>query len=93
PPPFTGVWMGDSKLCAIGVHCGNHITSHGLALNCCTDLTWFDHIVPCGLEGKGVTSLTHELGQHVAVNHVLEPFLDSFQEVFDCTLVSSEDPG
>ncbi|XP_033371235.1 putative lipoyltransferase 2, mitochondrial [Parus major] len=76
-----------------GVHCGNHITSHGLALNCCTDLTWFDHIVPCGLEGKGVTSLSHELGQHVAVNHVLEPFLDSFQEVFDCTLVSLEEPG
>ncbi|XP_054692602.1 putative lipoyltransferase 2, mitochondrial [Grus americana] len=93
PPPFTGVWMGDSKLCAIGVHCGNHITSHGLALNCCTDLTWFDHIVPCGLEGKGVTSLSHELGRHVTVDHILEPFLDSFQEVFDCTLVCSEDPG
>lgn len=80
-------------LAPAGVHCGNHITSHGLALNCCTDLTWFDHIVPCGLEGKGVTSLSHELGHHVAVNHVLEPFLDSFQEVFDCTLVSSEGPG
>ncbi|KAM6438235.1 octanoyl-[acyl-carrier-protein]:protein N-octanoyltransferase LIPT2, mitochondrial [Rhynochetos jubatus] len=93
PPPFTGVWMGDSKLCAIGVHCGNHITSHGLALNCCTDLTWFDHIVPCGLEGTGVTSLSHELGRHVTVNHVVQPFLDSFQEVFDCTLVFSEDTG
>ncbi|KAM6144500.1 LOW QUALITY PROTEIN: octanoyl-[acyl-carrier-protein]:protein N-octanoyltransferase LIPT2, mitochondrial [Phoenicopterus ruber ruber] len=93
PPPFTGVWMGDSKLCAIGVHCGNHITSHGLALNCCTDLTWFDHIVPCGLEGKGVTSLSRELGRHVTVDHVLQPFLDSFQEVFDCTLVFAEDPG
>ncbi|XP_075583904.1 octanoyl-[acyl-carrier-protein]:protein N-octanoyltransferase LIPT2, mitochondrial [Pelecanus crispus] len=93
PPPFTGVWVGDSKLCAIGVHCGNHITSHGLALNCCTDLTWFDHIVPCGLEGKGVTSLSRELGRHVTVDHVLQPFLDSFQEVFDCTLVFSEDPG
>ncbi|KAM6342041.1 octanoyl-[acyl-carrier-protein]:protein N-octanoyltransferase LIPT2, mitochondrial [Podargus strigoides] len=93
PPPFTGVWMGDSKLCAIGVHCGNHITSHGLALNCCTDLTWFDHIVPCGLEGKGVTSLSRELGHHVTVDHVLQPFLDSFQEVFDCTLVFSEGPG
>ncbi|KAM9602187.1 octanoyl-[acyl-carrier-protein]:protein N-octanoyltransferase LIPT2, mitochondrial [Morphnus guianensis] len=93
PPPFTGVWMGDSKLCAIGVHCGNHITSHGLALNCCTDLTWFDHIIPCGLEGKGVTSLSRELGRHITVDHVLEPFLDSFQEVFDCTLVFSEDPG
>uniref|UniRef100_A0A8C9NJT3 BPL/LPL catalytic domain-containing protein n=1 Tax=Serinus canaria TaxID=9135 RepID=A0A8C9NJT3_SERCA len=75
------------------VHCGNHITSHGLALNCCTDLSWFEHIVPCGLEGKGVTSLSRELGQHVAVSHVLQPFLDSFQEVFECTLVSSEEPG
>lgn len=93
PPPFTGVWMGDSKICAIGVHCGNHITSHGLALNCCTDLSWFEHIVPCGLEGKGVTSLSQELGRHVTVEHVLEPFLDSFREVFDCTLVFSEDPG
>uniref|UniRef100_A0A8C5X565 BPL/LPL catalytic domain-containing protein n=1 Tax=Malurus cyaneus samueli TaxID=2593467 RepID=A0A8C5X565_9PASS len=94
PPPFTGVWMGDSKLCAsVSVHCGNHITSHGLALNCCTDLSWFQHIVPCGLEGKGVTSLSHELGQHVTVSHVLEPFLDSFQEVFGCSLVSSEEPG
>ncbi|KAM4684019.1 octanoyl-[acyl-carrier-protein]:protein N-octanoyltransferase LIPT2, mitochondrial [Amazona ochrocephala] len=94
PPPFTGVWVGDSKVCAIGVHCGQHITSHGLALNCCTDLSWFEHIVPCGLEGKGVTSLSRELGRHVPVEHILEPFLDSFREVFDCTLVfSSEDPG
>ncbi|XP_062434548.1 putative lipoyltransferase 2, mitochondrial [Rhea pennata] len=93
PPPYTGVWLGDSKLCAIGVHCGNYITSHGLALNCCTDLTWFEHIVPCGLEGKGVTSLSRELGRHVAVADVLEPFLDSFQEVFDCTLVFAEEPA
>ncbi|XP_068786936.1 octanoyl-[acyl-carrier-protein]:protein N-octanoyltransferase LIPT2, mitochondrial [Struthio camelus] len=91
PPPCTGVWLGDSKLCAIGVHCGNYITSHGLALNCCTDLTWFEHIVPCGLEGKGVTSLSRELGRPVAVADVLEPFLDAFQEVFDCTLVFAEE--
>ncbi|KAM6139932.1 octanoyl-[acyl-carrier-protein]:protein N-octanoyltransferase LIPT2, mitochondrial [Pterocles gutturalis] len=93
PPPCTGVWLRDRKVCAIGVHCGSHITSHGLALNCCTDLAWFEHIVPCGLEGKGVTSLSRELGRHVTVQHVLEPFLDSFQEVFDCTLVFSEDPS
>ncbi|KFP35998.1 hypothetical protein N324_04048, partial [Chlamydotis macqueenii] len=80
-------------LALAGVHCGNHITSHGLALNCCTDLAWFDHIVPCGLEGKGVTSLSRELGRRVAVDHVLEPFLESFQEVFDCALVFSADPG
>lgn len=75
-----------------GVHCGHHITSHGLALNCCTDLAWFEHIVPCGLEGKGVTSLSRELGRHVPVDDVLEPFLDCFQEVFGCALVFSEGP-
>uniref|UniRef100_A0A803Y0D2 BPL/LPL catalytic domain-containing protein n=1 Tax=Meleagris gallopavo TaxID=9103 RepID=A0A803Y0D2_MELGA len=74
------------------VHCGNYITSHGLALNCCTDLSWFEHIVPCGLEGTTATSLSHELGRHVTVEDILEPFLESFQEVFDCTVVFSEEP-
>ncbi|XP_062983942.1 octanoyl-[acyl-carrier-protein]:protein N-octanoyltransferase LIPT2, mitochondrial [Elgaria multicarinata webbii] len=86
PPPCTGVWLGGRKVCAIGVHCGRHITSHGLALNCCTDLTWFDHIVPCGLEGKEVTSLSQELQRHVSVEEATEPFLAAFQEVFKCTL-------
>lgn len=74
-----------------GVHCGRHITSHGLALNCCTDLTWFDHIVPCGLEGTGVTSLSEELQRHVTVDEITEPFLDAFEEVFQCTLTSHEE--
>ncbi|KAM6447760.1 octanoyl-[acyl-carrier-protein]:protein N-octanoyltransferase LIPT2, mitochondrial isoform 1-T1 [Liasis olivaceus] len=86
PPPRTGVWLGDRKLCAIGVRCGRHITSHGLALNCCTDLTWFDHIVPCGLEGLGVTSLSQELQRHVSVEEATGPFLETFQEVFNCSL-------
>ncbi|XP_064361326.1 octanoyl-[acyl-carrier-protein]:protein N-octanoyltransferase LIPT2, mitochondrial [Dromaius novaehollandiae] len=92
PPPYTGVWLGDCKLCAIGVHCAQHITSHGLALNCCTDLAWFEHIVPCGLEGRGVTSLSRALGRHVPVDAVLEPFLDAFREVFGCALVFAEEP-
>ncbi|XP_070799786.1 octanoyl-[acyl-carrier-protein]:protein N-octanoyltransferase LIPT2, mitochondrial [Pituophis catenifer annectens] len=91
PPPRTGVWLGDRKLCAIGVHCGRHITTHGLALNCCTDLTWFDHIVPCGLEGLGVTSLSQELQRHVSVEEATQPFLEVFQEVFNCSL--REEPG
>uniref|UniRef100_A0A8D0BPC7 Octanoyl-[acyl-carrier-protein]:protein N-octanoyltransferase LIPT2, mitochondrial n=1 Tax=Salvator merianae TaxID=96440 RepID=A0A8D0BPC7_SALMN len=86
PPPETGVWLGPAKVCAIGVHCGRHITSHGLALNCCTDLTWFDHIVPCGLEGKKMTSLSQELQRHVSVEEATGPFLEAFQEVFECTL-------
>ncbi|XP_070605520.1 octanoyl-[acyl-carrier-protein]:protein N-octanoyltransferase LIPT2, mitochondrial isoform X1 [Erythrolamprus reginae] len=91
PPPRTGVWLGDRKLCAIGVHCGRHITTHGLALNCCTDLTWFDHIVPCGLEGLGVTSLSQELQRHMSVEEATQPFLEVFQEVFNCTLSEEAD--
>ncbi|XP_012869452.1 PREDICTED: putative lipoyltransferase 2, mitochondrial [Dipodomys ordii] len=88
PPPYTGVWLGERKICAIGVRCGRHITSHGLALNCSTDLTWFEHIVPCGLVGTGVTSLSKELQRHVSVDEVMPPFLEVFKETFKCTLVS-----
>ncbi|KAL8191339.1 UNVERIFIED_CONTAM: hypothetical protein K2H54_072306 [Gekko kuhli] len=86
-----GQWLCNGHL-GRGVHCGQHITSHGLALNCCTDLSWFDHIVPCGLEGKGVTSLSQALGRHVSVEEATGPFLDAFQEVFQCTLVDCEEP-
>ncbi|XP_058988695.1 putative lipoyltransferase 2, mitochondrial [Mustela lutreola] len=88
PPPYTGVWLGERKICAIGVRCGRHITSHGLALNCSTDLVWFDHIVPCGLVGTGVTSLSEELQRHVTVDEVIPPFLDAFKETYKCTLIS-----
>jgi lipoyl(octanoyl) transferase len=56
-PPWTGVWAGDRKLGAIGVKLAGGVTSHGVALNVATDLTWFDRIIPCGIEGAGVASL------------------------------------
>ncbi|XP_068910720.1 octanoyl-[acyl-carrier-protein]:protein N-octanoyltransferase LIPT2, mitochondrial [Tenebrio molitor] len=85
--PNTGVWVKDNKICAIGVHGSRFVTSHGLALNCSTDLTWFEHIVPCGIEGKGVTSLSKELNRHVDVEEVVPLFLDSFSEIFGCHYV------
>lgn len=81
-----GVWVDDSKIAAIGFHVSRWITSHGLALNCNVDLGWFDHIVPCGLEGKSVTSLSVETWKDVKVNSVIQPFLESFQQVFNCEL-------
>ncbi|ERL87224.1 putative lipoyltransferase 2, mitochondrial isoform X1 [Dendroctonus ponderosae] len=82
--PDTGVWIGNNKICAIGIHGSRFITTHGLALNCNTDLTWFDNIVPCGLIGKGVTSLTNELKQNVSIEEVLPKFIESFCETFEC---------
>ncbi|XP_063226632.1 octanoyl-[acyl-carrier-protein]:protein N-octanoyltransferase LIPT2, mitochondrial isoform X1 [Bacillus rossius redtenbacheri] len=82
----TGVWVGDSKICALGVHASRFITTHGLALNCNVDLAWFSHIVPCGIPGKGVTSLSRELARDVPVEEVVPVFLDSFSRLFQCEL-------
>lgn len=56
----TGVWVGDRKMGAVGVHISSGVTSHGLAFNIDPDLSYFDHIVPCGISDKGVTSLKRE---------------------------------
>ncbi len=54
---FPGVWVGNEKICSIGLNVSKHLSSHGLALNIQNDLTLFDAIRPCGIEGRGVTSL------------------------------------
>ena len=67
----TGVWAGDEKICAIGVRLvRTRVTLHGFALNCDTDLSWFDGIVACGLPNHGVTSLSRLLGRAVTVSEV-----------------------
>ncbi|TMK34652.1 MAG: lipoyl(octanoyl) transferase LipB [Actinobacteria bacterium] len=80
----TGVWVGDDKICAIGVRLMRaRVTLHGFALNCETDLSWFRGIVACGLPGHGQTSLSDRLGRRVAVADVL-PFAERhLAEVFD----------
>ncbi|KAM3875610.1 octanoyl-[acyl-carrier-protein]:protein N-octanoyltransferase LIPT2, mitochondrial [Diretmus argenteus] len=90
--PHTGVWVGDNKICAIGIHCGRYITSHGFALNCNTDLSWFRHIVPCGIEGKGVTSLSGELGRNVTTQEATPHLLEAFRTQFDCDLTGGHPP-
>lgn len=63
---LTGVWVDDRrKLAAIGVRVRRGVTTHGLALNVEPDLRWFDEMIPCGIRGKGVTSLARELGRSV----------------------------
>lgn len=89
--PHTGVWVSaegrDSKICAVGVHSSNMVTSHGIALNCTTDLGWFDHIVPCGIQGAGVTSLSQCLGREgegIQVSAVEEHLVSQFEDAFQC---------
>jgi lipoyl(octanoyl) transferase len=56
-PPFTGIWVGEEKLAAIGVKLASGVTTHGAALNVTTDLDWFGEVIPCGISGAGVASL------------------------------------
>jgi len=56
-PPYTGIWVGDDKLGAIGVKLARGVTQHGVAINVTTDLRWFAEVVACGIPGAGVTSL------------------------------------
>ncbi len=77
-----GVWIGNDKLVAMGVHVSRWVTSHGFAFNINTDLRFFDWIVPCGLHGKGVTSLQKLLGRQVHVSVVADCVIHHFGDVF-----------
>jgi lipoyl(octanoyl) transferase len=82
----TGVWAGDKKACAIGVRVSRGVTLHGFALNCATDLSWYGAIVPCGLEDRGVTSLTELAGREITPEEALPVVAERFAEVFDLHL-------
>ena len=89
----TGVWLEPNdpfmarKICAMGIKCSRWITMHGFALNVNTDLSHFEFIVPCGIQGKTVTSLEKELGHKVNYEDVKEKVKKYFQLIFDCELV------
>jgi len=82
-----GVWVGNDKLVALGVHISRWVTSHGFAFNVNTDLRYFEWIVPCGLRDKGVTSLQKLLGRRVEMEEVAEKVVRHFGRVFDLETV------
>ncbi|MDQ6610546.1 MAG: lipoyl(octanoyl) transferase LipB [Bacteroidota bacterium] len=95
-PGETGVWIDalikgrERKICAMGVRCSRWITMHGFALNVNTDLTYFNHIIPCGIQNKKVTSLKEELSKQVDLAEVKEKLKRNFEKVFNVELKEDE---
>lgn len=90
---FPGVWVRKEKVAAIGVKVSAHrITSHGFALNVNNDLEFFSHIVPCGLKGKGVTSLARLKGQDIPISEVVKQVVQPFGEVFNMVMREENGP-
>ncbi len=81
-PKYTGVWIEDRKIAAIGIKVSHWITMHGFAFNINTDLSLFSGIIPCGIVGKDVTSLQRELNQKIEIGYVKNLLVKNFKEVF-----------
>lgn len=90
----TGVWIGDAKIASIGVKVGRGVTTHGFALNVDPDLTYFDHIIACGLPDAAATSISRELGRRVSVEDVATALAPQFADRFDLNveIVGDLDP-
>jgi lipoyl(octanoyl) transferase len=84
-PGLTGAWVGEEKIAAIGVRIARWVTSHGFALNVSTNLAHFGLIVPCGIAGKGVTSIEKLTGRPVPLTAAEDAVIDAFCDVFERT--------
>jgi lipoyl(octanoyl) transferase len=91
----TGVWIDatvkgkERKICAMGVRCSRWVTMHGFALNVNTDLNYFNHIIPCGIVNKKVTSIKEELGREVDMEEVKGKLKANFSKVFNVSITEA----
>lgn len=90
-PGYTGVWVGDEKIAAIGVRVARGRTRHGFALNVDPDLSMFEHIVPCGIRDRGVTSIARVLGRSVTMRDVVDRAVVRFAEAFGFAEIERQD--
>jgi len=89
-PEYTGVWVGEAKIAAIGVKVSRWVTMHGFALNVTTDLSYFGRIIPCGIFHKDVCSIQSLTNQAPSLREVSRIYLEKFAEVFNCEVVPAE---
>ena len=88
----TGVWVGpdekglERKICAMGIRCSRWVTMHGFALNVNTDLSFFSHIVPCGITDRSVTSLSQETGRPIDETEAMDRVVAHFSERFQTSV-------
>jgi lipoyl(octanoyl) transferase len=80
---YTGVWLGERKICAMGIKVSRWVTMHGFAFNVNTDLSFFNGIIPCGITDKEVTSLENELNKVIKLNEVHQKIINNFKTVFE----------
>ena len=80
---LTGVWVKDKKIASIGIHVSKGVTIHGLAININTDLSYFDNIISCGIEGVKMTTLDKELGKKIAMNDIKKQLVSNFNIIFN----------
>lgn len=81
---YSGIWVEGAKLCAIGVKVDSGgVTTHGMAMNVNTDLSYFSHIIPCGIADRGVTSLQEVLGRRISMQRVMRTVTASLARQFE----------
>ena len=85
-----GVWVGEEKVCALGVRVSGQVSMHGFALNVNTNLKYFTYIIPCGITGVSLTSVSKLLGREVEIGEIQENLLWHFSRVFRFTLEYGE---
>ena len=78
----TGVWVQNKKIASIGIHVTRGVTMHGLAINVNTDLSYFDNIISCGIQGVKMTSLDKELGKKIRMNDIKKSLITHFNQIF-----------
>lgn len=91
---LTGVWIGMNsenprKICAMGIRSSRWVVMHGLALNINTDLDFFNHIVPCGIADKAVTSMQNELAKQMDIEQVKKELIAKIGNIFEMNIINA----